>query len=89
MPKKQRKQKKEIKTKMSNAREEMLKLTVERLENKSKSVMLDINIILSNPESSGNTVGKLSELMIELAISENALTHAKNFYAQCKQTTEP
>lgn len=76
---------------MNSAREEILKLTADRLQNKVESIMLDINIILSNPESSGNTVGKLSELMVDLAIAESALAHAKHFYAQSlglNKTTE-
>jgi len=69
---------------MTNAREEILKLTAERLQNKVESIMLGINILLSNPEnSSANIVDEIEKMMKELAITESTLNHTSNLYNQC------
>ena len=44
---------------MSNAREEILRLSTERLKNKVETVMFSINIILSNPDNCDNQIGKV------------------------------
>lgn len=69
---------------MTNAREEILKLTAERLQNKVESIMLGVNILLSNPERAGvNIVDEMEKMMIELATTESALNHTRNLYSQC------
>lgn len=69
---------------MTSAREEILKLTSDRLQNKVESIMLGVNILLSNPEStSANIVDEMEKMMRELAIAESALNHARNLYSQC------
>lgn len=69
---------------MTNAREEILKLTVERLQNKVESIMLGVNILLSNPERTGaNIVDEAEKMMNELATTESSLNHARNLYSQC------
>jgi hypothetical protein len=68
---------------MSNPREEILKLASERLQNKVESIMLGVNILLSNPEKSNNVVDDIVKMMDDLAITESALNHARNLYTQC------
>jgi len=67
---------------MSNAREEILRLSTERLKNKVETVMFSINIILSNPDNCDNQIGKVSELLIELAITESAMKHSQGLLNQ-------
>jgi len=70
---------------MLNQNEEILRLTSERLQNKVESIMLGINILLSNPESStGNVVDAMEDKIRELAIVESSLNHAKNLLGQCE-----
>ena len=68
---------------MSSAREEILKLSTDRLRNKVESIMFSINMILSNPEKSDNQVDKVSELLIELSVAELAMKHGQNLLVQC------
>jgi hypothetical protein len=69
---------------MSSAREEILKLTAERLQNKVESIMLSVNLLLTHPESSSTiVVDEMEKMMKELAIAESASAHAKNLYTQC------
>ena len=68
---------------MSNAREEILSLSTDRLRNKVESIMFSINMILSNPDKCDNQIGKMSELLVELAVTESALKHAQGLLAQC------
>ncbi len=67
---------------MNSAREEILKLSTERLRNKVESIMFNINIILSSPESCDNQVGKISELIIELAVAESAMKISQGLLTQ-------
>jgi len=69
---------------MTNAREEILKLTAERLQNKVESIMLGVNLLLTHPESSSAIiVDEMEKMMNELAVAESALIHARNLYSQC------
>ena len=68
---------------MSNAREEILRLATDRLRNKAESVMFNINMILSNPEGCDNQVGKVSELIVELTVTESAMRHSQDLLTQC------
>ena len=73
---------------MSNIKEEILRISIERLQNKVEAIMLSVNITLSNPEKSGDVVDKITDLMTSLAISESALNHAKTLHNQCIALTE-
>lgn len=65
-------------------REEILRVSIERLQNKVESIMLTVNIILSNPEKTNcDVVGRVTELMVELSTVDGALNHAKILYNQC------
>lgn len=66
----------------NTAREEILRLSGERLQNKVDSIMFSINMILSNPDKTENQVDKMTELLTELAIAESAFQHSKNFLTQ-------
>lgn len=68
---------------MNTAREEILKLSNERLRNKVESIMFNVNMILSNPEKSDNHVDKMTELLIEMSIAEVAMKHGQNLLTQC------
>jgi len=66
----------------NSAREEILRLSIERLNNKVESIMFSINIILSNPDKAEKPVDKMTELLIEFSVAENALVHAKSLLTQ-------
>jgi hypothetical protein len=66
----------------NSAREEILRLSIERLNNKVESIMFSINIILSNPDKAEKPVDKVTELLIEFSVAENALVHAKSLLTQ-------
>ena len=68
---------------MNNAREEILKLSTDRLRNKVESIMLEINLILSNPTGQDNQVGRISELLIEASVAELAMKHSQVLLNQC------
>lgn len=67
----------------SNAREELLRLTSERLLNKVKSTMYSINLILSHPEKYNAPVDAVTELLLELGAAESALNHSNSLLSQC------
>jgi hypothetical protein len=68
---------------MNSAREEVLKLSNDRLRNKVESIMFSINMILSNPEKEDNQVGRMSELLVELSIAEAAMKNCQILLTQC------
>lgn len=69
-------------SKFDTAREEILRLSGERLKNKVDSIMFSINMILSNPDKTENQVDRMTELLIELAVAESAFQHSKNLLSQ-------
>lgn len=74
---------------MSSVREEILRISIEKLQNKVESIMLTVNIILSNPEKTNCVVvDRIADLMIELSTIEGALNHAKTLHNQCITLSE-
>ena len=69
-------------SKFDTAREEILRLSGERLKNKVDSIMFSINMILSNPDKTENQVDRMTELLTELSLVESAFQHSKNLLAQ-------
>jgi hypothetical protein len=69
-------------SKFDTAREEILRLSGERLKNKVDSIMFSINMILSNPDKTENQVDRMTELLTELSIVESAFQHSKNLLSQ-------
>ena len=69
-------------SKFDTAREEILRLSGERLKNKVDSIMFSINMILSNPDKTENQVDRMTELLTELAVVESAFQHSKNLLTQ-------
>lgn len=67
----------------NSAREELLRLSSEKLLNKVKSTMYSINLLLSHPERSSYQVDTLVDLLKELAIHESALNHSNSLLSQC------
>ena len=68
---------------MNSAREEILKLSNDRLRNKVESIMFNVNMILSNPEKGDNHVDKMTELLIELSVAELAMKNSQALLTQC------
>lgn len=68
---------------MSSAREEILRLSIDKLRNRTESIMFNINIILSHPDKSNNHVDNITDLLIELSTTEGAMKHAQNLMNQC------
>ncbi len=69
-------------SKFDTAREEILRLSGERLKNKVDSIMFSINMILSNPDKTENQVDRMTELLTELSVAESAFQHSKNLLSQ-------
>ncbi len=69
-------------SKFDTAREEILRLSGERLKNKVDSIMFSINMILSNPDKTENQVDRMTELLTELSVVESAFQHSKNLLTQ-------
>jgi len=69
-------------SKFDTAREEILRLSGERLKNKVDSIMFSINMILSNPDKTENQVDRMAELLTELSVAESAFQHSKNLLSQ-------
>ncbi len=69
-------------SKFDTAREEILRLSGERLKNKVDSIMFSINMILSNPDKTENQVDRMTELLTELSVVESAFQHSKNLLSQ-------
>ena len=67
---------------MSNLKQEILRLAVDRLQNKVESIMLSINAILSEPTGVNNVVDKVVNELETLALAESALNHSKSLYGQ-------
>lgn len=66
---------------MSNFPKEVLRLTIDRLENKVANVMLKISILLADTKNI-STVDNLEELLYELDRHNGALTKAQTIQSQ-------
>jgi hypothetical protein len=68
---------------MSSAREEILRISIDKLRNKIESTMFSINIILSHPDNCDKQVDKISELLVELSVAELSMKHGQSLLTQC------
>jgi hypothetical protein len=67
---------------MANLTEDILRVSIKKIEAHAESIMMRLNILLSKPESSDSIIDETCELVEKLSIANLSLEQARLLFAQ-------